>query len=207
MEYEKLIYNSERWFDLTPLLNEEFKDIQDYEGLYQISNYGRVKSLYKIDKNNHSTPLKILRLYKHGTGDNQYLVVNLSNGGKEKVKYVHRLVAQTFISNPQDKPQVNHEDGCKFNNCVYNLQWCTNGENQRHALRNGLKKPATGLNCGNTRKVVQYTKNNEVVKVWDYITLASKKLNIKLSNIINCCQNKIPSAGGYKWKYYEEKEN
>ena len=70
----------------------------------------------------------------------------------------------------------------------------------------GLKKPTKGLQCKNTRKVCQYTKNNEFIKEWDYIKLASETLNIIAPNIVRCCKQQIPSAGGYVWKYKKKEE-
>lgn len=176
-------------------MNKEiWKDIKGYEEIYQVSNLGNIKRM----KTN-----KILKSLKHGKKENEYLMVVLSNNGKEKMFYIHRLVAQTFIPNPNNLPQVNHKDGDKTNNFMENLEWCTISENQIHAIKNKLKIPAKGLQCGNTRKVGQYSKDGNLIKKWEYIKLASMELNILSPNIINCCKNKIPSAGGYIWKYLD----
>lgn len=174
--------------------NEIWKNILNYENLYQVSNLGNVK---------RKQTNKLLKTLKHGKKENEYLMIALSNNGKEKMFYIHRLVAQAFIDNPNNLPQVNHINGIKSDNRVENLEWCTNGENQIHAIKNNLKIPARGLQCGNTRKVGQYSKSGNLIKKWEYIKLASMELNILSSNIINCCKNKIPSAGGYKWKYLD----
>lgn len=109
-------------------MQEIWKDIKEYEGLYQISNLGNVKSL----KRN-----KLLKPIKDKDG---YLCVTLYKMCKLKEKKVHRLVAQTFILNPENKPQVNHIDGNKQNNVVNNLEWCTRLENIEHAWKIGLMK-------------------------------------------------------------------
>lgn len=110
---------------------EVWKDIQGYEGLYKVSNKGRILS--------SQTDSKKSTVRKLGWNTKGYQTVNLSKNGKIKTLMVHRIVANAFIDNPLGKKQVNHIDGNKKNNCVENLEWCTNGENQTHAYRIGLK--------------------------------------------------------------------
>ena len=115
--------------DYICIMNDEtWRDIKGYEGLYQVSNYGRVKSLIKGI---------ILKPKVCKTG---YLCVGLWKDGKQKWMLIHRLVTQTFIPNPVNKPQVNHIDGVKSNNVVYNLEWVTSSENNQHAVNTGLSK-------------------------------------------------------------------
>ena len=111
--------------------NEQWKDIEGYEGLYQISNLGRVKRLIGINiyKEHYLKPVKD----RYG-----YLYVCLSKNNKHKVKTLHRLVAIYFIPNPDNKPCVNHIDGNKKNNKVENLEWCTYKENTCHAYKTSL---------------------------------------------------------------------
>ena len=123
---------------------EIWKPVACYEGLYEVSNLGRVKSLGRIDRFYRRWKSCILK--PHTVGKN-YLAVSLSNGGKVRSIRIHRLVAEAFIPNPSNKPQVNHKDGNKANNAASNLEWSTNSENQLHARE-------TGLNC--------LTKNNLV---------------------------------------------
>lgn len=110
-------------------MREIWKDIEGYEGLYQISNLGRVKSFKRYSEG------KILKARKVTKG---YLQVTLLKNGKGKNKKVHRLVAQAFIMNPNNCPQVNHINGNKTDNTVQNLEWVTNKENVQHAWNNGL---------------------------------------------------------------------
>ena len=117
-------------------MNEEWRDIEGYEGLYQVSNLGRVKSLnYRGCKGNISI-LKP-RLTKKG-----YETINLCKDGKVKNVRIHRLVAQSFISNPNNLPVVNHKDENKLNNNVDNLEWCTCQDNLLHSFRVLNRKPS-----------------------------------------------------------------
>ena len=116
---------------------EEWKDIKGYEGIYQVSNLGRIKSLERIDNSNHKVKGKILKIIPENRG---YSVVNLCKDGKCKTYKVHRLVAIAFLENPDNKPQVNHIDGNKKNNSILNLEWVTAEENINHAWDTGLSK-------------------------------------------------------------------
>ena len=122
------------WSDTVVIKLEIWKDIKDYEGLYQVSNLGRVRSLPKVDRLGRVHNGKIKAQVNNGSG---YLIVNLKHNGKQKMKTVHRLVAETFISNDDNLPEINHIDGNKVNNRVDNLEWCTRSENVKHAIKNG----------------------------------------------------------------------
>lgn len=114
---------------------EVWKDIVGYEGIYEVSNYGRVKRLETLVKNKHG--YRVVKEKILNTPSYIYQTVFLSNG-KVKQHYVHRLVATAFIPNPLNKEQVNHKDGNKLNNNLSNLEWVTKSENQIHAIENGL---------------------------------------------------------------------
>ena len=117
-------------------MQEIWKDIKGYVGLYQVSNLGRFKSLPRNTKNQYKYKERILKLSEDKDG---YLLVNLNR----KTFRSHVIVAQTFIKNDDNKPQINHIDGNKKNNNVDNLEWVTNRENIIHAYKNGLIKPMT----------------------------------------------------------------
>lgn len=130
-EDAKLAYQAlMKFYPLTldDLEGEEWRDIANYEGDYQVSNFGRVKSF--LGKETRILKPRLLR---------EYLAVILYKGGKQKNFYIHRLVGQAFILNLKDKPEINHEDGIKFNCHVSNLTWATSAENNRHAVDMGLR--------------------------------------------------------------------
>lgn len=122
---------------------EIWKDIKDFEGIYQVSTFGRIKRLSRKTINegllgkNKELQLKEIIL-KPSTITKGYKGITLTKGKKRYPKKVHRLVAEAFIPNPNNKPQINHIDCNKSNNNVNNLEWCTNSENQKHAFKNGL---------------------------------------------------------------------
>lgn len=111
-------------------MKEMWKDVEEYEGLYQVSNTGKVKSFHKNI---------ILKPTKNS--ENGYLYVTLHKLGNKKRFYIHRLVAKAYLPHELVKNEVNHIDGCKENNESFNLEWCTRSENELHAYKTGLKKP------------------------------------------------------------------
>lgn len=181
--------------------NEVWKDIKGYEGLYQISNLGRVKRLCEWVGNKYAKKYVKKQSILKGTLDNVgYITVTLSKNSKNKKYRVHRLVSQFFIPNPDNFPQVNHIDGNKQNNNVNNLEWCDNNYNIHHAIKNGL----WGHRSDNIKKKVnQYDINNIYINSYESITEAEKKLGINNTSISQCCKGKRKTAGGYIWKYVE----
>lgn len=119
-------------------MEEIWKDIKDYEGLYQVSNLGRVKSLSNIKSKRE----KLLKLTLRTNG---YYMVILYKNTKRAAKNVHRLVAETFIPNPDNLPQVNHKDEDKTNNCVGNLEWCDSKYNINYSMGKAVKCIETGI--------------------------------------------------------------
>ena len=164
-------------------MNEIYKDIPGYEGLYQISNLGNVKSL----KRN-----KILAKNNNGNG---YLYANLSKDGQVKNHYIHRLVAITFIDNPNRLPQINHKDENKANNCVDNLEWCGADYNNKY----GTRTKRASENC--QKPINQYDLQGNFIKSWAGGTEIEKVTGFARSNISKCCSGKYKTAYGYKWQY------
>lgn len=188
------------------LLKEVFKDICGYEGLYQVSNLGNVKSLSFGAKNMRMS--NISKLLKISTTNCGYCKVQLYKSGKPKMCYVHRLVAEAFIPNPENKSQVNHIDGNKLNNVVSNLEWVTASGNQIHAIEHNLRTPSPmigkfGKLNHNSKPVLQYDLNNMLLKRWDSISDAGRYYGER-SNISCCLCGHHRTAYGFIWRYADE---
>ena len=171
-------------------MEEVWKDIPDYEGKYQVSNMGRVRSLLKWYplQNRYVQRVKIL---KNNVMSKGYLGVKLCKNGERTFK-VHRLVAEAFIPNPDNKPQVNHINGDKTDNRVENLEWCTSRENTEHSRITGLQLPTA---------VLQYDLEGNFIKEWASIKEAQEATNSR--HISMCCRGhtKYRTSGGYIWRY------
>ena len=177
------------------MIEEIWKDIPNYENSYQVSNLGRVKSLG--NKSNHKKEI----ILKQSNVMN-YQCVSLRKNNKAKMFKIHRLVAQTFIPNPSNLPQVNHKDGNKLNNKLNNLEWCTASENIKHAFKTGLKKSLRGKDNLRSKKVLMCDKNGEIIKEFSSLREAERILNIPHSNITNSIKRN-GTCGGYKWMMKE----
>lgn len=179
-------------------MKEIWKNVKDYEGLYQISNLGRVRSL---PRKGTFKDIHILKLQKKNSG---YIEVSFTKNYIKKAKKVHRLVAEAFIPNPENKPQVNHIDGNKQNNCVDNLEWCTEKYNMQEASRLGLIKRIIGKNHHASKKVNQYNLQGNFIKQWDCLSDITRKLGFNFKNISACCKHKRNMAYGYIWRYLDD---
>lgn len=170
--------------------DEIWKDIEGFEGRYQVSNKGRVKSLHF----NWSDTSKILKPQRFPKG---YLRVTI--GGK--IIGIHRLVAMAFIDNPKGLPQVNHIDGDKANNNVENLEWCTPSENLKHAYKSGLKV-ATGNHL--KRPIDQFLPDMTYLTTWESTKEIERVFGVYHSNITACCKGRLKTCRGYIWRYAQE---
>jgi hypothetical protein len=186
---------------------ETWKSPPGYQGLYEISTYGRIKSksktIYQSNGHPMTFPSKILKPELRANG---YLYVMLCKNGKRKTYKISRLVAQTFIPNPVHLPIVNHKDENKLNNCVDNLEWCTQKYNVNYSIKKhpqrlaALNKRLIAENEKRQKQIVCMNETGEVVKTFSSLREASRKLHISLSSISRCLHNELKTAGGYKWK-------
>ena len=166
-------------------MQEVWKDIKGFEGKYQISNLGRVKSLQRNGRPERILRLNLIKGYAYTT---------LSNGsrGKKKLK-VHRLVAEAFIPNPHNKPEVNHIDGNKRNCKVENLEWVTHQENCKHAYETGLRTDNVYVNQIDVN-------TGEVIATFKSMKEASKITGVNYDSIAHCSRGDYKTGGGYKWE-------
>ena len=187
---------------------ETWRDVVGYEGYYKVSNIGRVKSVERKIWNGKGYKTEFSRILKQALNYKGYPIVYLSKESKQKTVSVHRLVALAFISNPQNKPQVNHIDGNKKNNNVSNLEWCSNQENQLHAVINKLNDHSTYKSGKAERPVYKIdTETNEIIAKYNSIAEATDAIGYKSkSNIGACCRGLKKTVGGYKWKYADERK-
>lgn len=178
---------------------EEWRDIAGYEGLYQVSNMGRVRSLdrYVPHKTFGTKFCKGVTMRTHQTNAG-YLAVNLSKENKYTTFDVHRIVAQAFIKNPDGLPEVNHKDENKHNNAVDNLEWCDSYYNAIYGTKLERQKEKM------SRPIIQYDKSGNPLKEYDSATQAEKEISGKLTGAISKCINgRSKTAYGYIWKYKE----
>ena len=178
-------------------MKEIWKDIKGYEGLYQVSNFGEIKSLgrkysYYSISNNLVNGRRFPRKLKQGVRKDGYLFVALVKNKNKKYMSTHRIVALNFLTPIKGKNQVNHKDGDKKNNQVKNLEWCTGKENvyhSRYILKRGLKP------------VLQYDCYGKLINQFESIVGAGESSGVAPQHIWRCCNNIRKSAGGFFWKY------
>lgn len=178
--------------------NEEWRAVPGYEGLYEVSSLGRVKSIKR-----KGVSEKIISQTKNRGG---YLRVCLWKDNKG-IKYsVHRLVALAFIPNQYEKEQVNHIDECKTNNCVDNLEWCTNLENHRHGTINQRISASLTNNPKMSKRVASYDCDGNLVSIYPSVYEAGRRLGISASTIRDYLKGRhnLSHAGGYKWQFTEQ---
>lgn len=176
---------------------EVWKPIAGYEGLYEVSSLGQVRSL---PRDYHFGMIESTILMKLDTVNGGYLRVTLSKNGKRKRHMVNRLVAQAFIPNPGSKPVVNHINTIRTDNRVANLEWCTYKENSNHA--DCPKKISAKV----SKSVVQCQKDGTPIAVFPSMTAAANALEkVHVSEISKCVRDFSRNAGGYKWRLWNER--
>lgn len=171
--------------------NEIWKDIEGYEGLYQVSNFGRVKSL----NYNHTGKEKLLKQKNDIYG---YTMCSLWKNRKRIYKKTHRLVAQAFLPNPNNFPQVNHKNEIKTDNRVENLEWCSAKYNTNFGTHNQRVAKTKSL------AVSQFSIDGVLIKEWQSAMEIQRKLGFAQSHIWRCCKHRVQTAYGYIWRYKEK---
>ena len=182
---------------------EFWKDIPGLEGYYQASNLGRVRSVTHdrvVNVFNKAVVTKKVKgrvLSIKGKNNKGYYVFNITVDGKRKTLMLHRVIANTWLPNPNNLPCVNHKDEDTNNSCVFNLEWCDVSYN--NAYGTAVKRAA----IKRSKPVIQCTKEGAFVKEWESVTQASEELNISANSICAVCKNKKSylTAGGFKWNY------
>ena len=183
--------------------NEIWKSVEGYEGLYQVSSYGRVRSLDRMVIN--SDGVKRLfkgRILKPNKVRNGYLKIQLSKSGKVNGALIHRLVAQSFIQNPDNLPIINHKDENKTDNHVENLEWCDSKYNTNYgtAIQRSAEKRLNSPKL--SKPVLQIDKEtNEIVDKYPSAMEAARQLKIDQGNISSCCRGELKAYKGFKWQY------
>ena len=179
---------------------EIWKDIEGYEGLYQVSNYGNIRSLnYRNKSQIHNLTLKVRK--RDG-----YLTVGLTKNNRNKTFIVHRVVAKAFIPNPDNLPQVNHKDENKSNNNASNLEWCTCKYNIQYSVKLHPKRKTYYRKPNKWNKRVRQLdkKTGQVIREYsNFQEIGQVRGNPHTSAIVYCCLGKNKTAYGYKWEFCE----
>ena len=179
---------------------EVWKDIAGYEGLYQVSSAGKVRSLDRVSMYPNGVEYhRKGRIMKPKYGKLGYLRIMLyDRQGNRSIKFIHKLVASAFIPNPSNLSQVNHKDEIKHHNCVDNLEWCTRQYNMNYGSRTRRASLAESY------PVLQFSKYGDFIKEWDSASEAYRKTGISRSGINACCRRERNTAGGYCWRWKKD---
>lgn len=170
---------------------EIWENVVGYEGLYQVSTVGRVRSLERVDANGHTVKEKILTSFPNKGG---YYKANLYRDGKMEVKSVHRLVAETFIPNPDNLPQVNHKDEDKGNNLVENLEWCTASYNTNYGTRNERAAKAN-------KQAIYVITDSGHRYYFDSARKAAEILGLKVCSVSDCLHGRQKTHRSFKFMW------
>lgn len=183
------------------MIDEIWKDIPGYEGIYQASDSGKVKVLsrivyvsrsgYRTGSYSYVAPEKIMK----PSIRTNYLCLTLTKDGQKYNHTVHRLIARTFLDNYSDALEVNHKDENKLNNCIDNLEMCTRIYNKNYGTGNIRSARHR------SKPVQQLNKEGIIIREWNSINEACRQTGVSVKDIWRCCNNEKATAKGYKWRY------
>lgn len=228
LKYEDLPeVNSKHWLSLEDFDEEVWRPVVGFEGYYAVSNYGRIKSLKREIQSGRKYALKTFpEKIMRANINRRYCNYDLCKNGEIKRIGAHRMVAKAFIPNVENKPQVDHIDTNPTNNCLYNLRWCTASENNlneitrkrqsdrfkgrslplstREKLSNSLKNKYVSEKNWNSKKVAQFNRKGELIKIWPAANEAARVLGFCQGHISSCCRGERPYHHGFIWKYVDD---
>jgi hypothetical protein len=177
-------------------MKEIWKEVEEFNGAYLISNKGRLKSVKRGIKWNGTIRHQEDKLMSQVVNKSGYIEYQITYNGKHYSRKAHRLVAEAFIPNPENKPQVNHIDGNKTNNNVENLEWATNKENVVHAYKNELYK--------HVKPILQFSDKGIFIKRWINAAEITKELGFCKNTILLACNRKNHKTKGFYWRFEED---
>ena len=181
---------------------ENWKQIDGYKPIYQVSNLGRIRSLARTTNANGGLFHRKERMLKYSKSRLGYLLVYLyTDNGKKRTVPVHQVVARAFIPNPENKPEVDHKDGNKANNTVDNLRWVTHQENCANPLTAIKQRNYFEERAKHKKTIAAYTQSGKLVGIWPTITMAAKETNTCRHSISYAANGKYKSANNLIWKY------
>ena len=197
-------------------IKEIWEDIEGYEGLYQVSNYGNVKSQQRLRWNGKGWCIQKECIMSQRINTSGYKIVVLCKDGVKRVKIVHRLVAYAFIPNLNNFPEVNHKNEIKTDNRAENLEWCTKIYNQNYGTKkirtqitrkklnsewNALMKKNKNHSYGAEKPVLCYLKDGTFVNRFRSLSVAAQSIGDCTSHIADCCNGRRKSVRGYNWRH------
>lgn len=187
-------------------MNEVWKPVAGYEGIYEVSSIGRVRSLSRPKEGKYSHKVEGRILAQGYNKANGYYSVNLCYKGKHRTSYVHRLVAGAFLPNPNGLEEVNHKDENKRNNRADNLEWCDRLYNIHHGT--GMSRRLRSIAASKKgrcypKRIAQYTLDGKLVATYYSSEEAARALNCNGSNIRTCARHErgVKQSNGFRWEY------